>query len=596
MLKIVSRIARARPGGAQRGERRAVLDDAPLAAVVPDEVRDLVHVRVRAGGERREAHGRQRREDVESRAGTRRGRRARASAGAVRRSTASSNIAGVSPSMTTRMAFRSSRGQGCGARRAAPLSRAASATPSTGSARAIDVADDGTNASAASTSAAAPTSSGGAAAGAAARERAAHDRRRAERAEDAADGAGDRRGQSSSEPAAPRRAAATREGQRDPDVAQQPSAASTPSADAEPGAHADPVPAAQRPASVRGGVLPARCSGDTTRPTSRFADPATRGGDSRERRDTASARLLHERALRPRAPDGEPARAPRAQGAASACASRAWTSTRTRSSPSSSRSQSVPTLVLVKDKRAVARLDGRVSAPRIERDARAAPGRWSEPLTSRPERLPETDPARAAVGPRGPVLVRRGEGRRGCGRIPAGPADSCRGPLRHSSSPRSRSPTAATRVTSGPTGSAATRRRLRRCRRPGTARSGRGSTTTARRSTGRSRTPELEGTVHAGAHPLRAAGAERRDLGVPLHAPGDAPASPPATPTQACPAPPATISGTAVAADVGPSGRASRRSRSASSLGGSGRVTYANVHSSKWPAGEIRGQLNERED
>ena len=64
--------------------------------------------------------------------------------------------------------------------------------------------------------------------------------------------------------------------------------------------------------------------------------------------------------------------------------------------------------------------------------------------------------------------------------------------------------------------------------------------------------------------------------------------------TQACPAPPATISGTARAADViGPTGQgiepgafdeivAAMRSGFA----------YANVHSSKWPGGEIRGQLD----
>ena len=64
--------------------------------------------------------------------------------------------------------------------------------------------------------------------------------------------------------------------------------------------------------------------------------------------------------------------------------------------------------------------------------------------------------------------------------------------------------------------------------------------------------------------------------------------------TQACPASPATISGTARAADViGPSGQgiepgafdeivAAMRSGFA----------YANVHSTKWPGGEIRGQLD----
>ena len=49
-----------------------------------------------------------------------------------------------------------------------------------------------------------------------------------------------------------------------------------------------------------------------------------------------------------------------------ACASGASTSTRARSSPSASESTIVPTLVLVKDKQAVCRLEGRTSAPRIE--------------------------------------------------------------------------------------------------------------------------------------------------------------------------------------------------------------------------------------
>ena len=49
-------------GGTDRAERAAVLDDPLLAAVVPDEMRDLVDVAVRAGGDRREADGGQRRE------------------------------------------------------------------------------------------------------------------------------------------------------------------------------------------------------------------------------------------------------------------------------------------------------------------------------------------------------------------------------------------------------------------------------------------------------------------------------------------------------------------------------------------------------
>jgi CHRD domain len=74
---------------------------------------------------------------------------------------------------------------------------------------------------------------------------------------------------------------------------------------------------------------------------------------------------------------------------------------------------------------------------------------------------------------------------------------------------------------------------------------------------------------------------------------GNAPPAP-AGPTQACPAPPATITGVAHANDViGPNGQgiepgafdeivAAMRSGFA----------YANVHSTKWPSGEIRGRLD----
>ena len=56
----MQRLPRARR--AHGAERRAVLDEPLLAAVVPDEMRDLVHVRMGAGRERREADRRQRRE------------------------------------------------------------------------------------------------------------------------------------------------------------------------------------------------------------------------------------------------------------------------------------------------------------------------------------------------------------------------------------------------------------------------------------------------------------------------------------------------------------------------------------------------------
>lgn len=63
--------------------------------------------------------------------------------------------------------------------------------------------------------------------------------------------------------------------------------------------------------------------------------------------------------------------------------------------------------------------------------------------------------------------------------------------------------------------------------------------------------------------------------------------------TQVCPAPPATISGMAVAADViGPTAQgiepgALRELIAAIRAG----KTYVNVHTTKWPAGEIRSQI-----
>jgi len=65
--------------------------------------------------------------------------------------------------------------------------------------------------------------------------------------------------------------------------------------------------------------------------------------------------------------------------------------------------------------------------------------------------------------------------------------------------------------------------------------------------------------------------------------------------TQPCPAPPATISGTITAADV--TNLANERGISAGELDEllaamRAGVTYVNVHSTRWPGGEIRSQID----
>jgi CHRD domain-containing protein len=67
--------------------------------------------------------------------------------------------------------------------------------------------------------------------------------------------------------------------------------------------------------------------------------------------------------------------------------------------------------------------------------------------------------------------------------------------------------------------------------------------------------------------------------------------------TQRCPPAPATVTGTIRAGDViGPAGQGITAGELAELIKAiRGGVTYANVHSDKWPGGEIRGLLRDEE-
>ena len=108
---------------------------------------------MRAGRDRREADGRQRREDGRRARVRSRARASSASVGALRRSTAASNIAGVSPSMTIRTTFLVA-GEDAQAGVALPLPSRAARRPQAGTASASRYPTTGTKASAARTSAA----------------------------------------------------------------------------------------------------------------------------------------------------------------------------------------------------------------------------------------------------------------------------------------------------------------------------------------------------------------------------------------------------------------------------------------------------------
>jgi len=75
-------------------------------------------------------------------------------------------------------------------------------------------------------------------------------------------------------------------------------------------------------------------------------------------------------------------------------------------------------------------------------------------------------------------------------------------------------------------------------------------------------------------------------------------ASPGPAGTPACPTPGGTVSRTATAADILPPGTQGIEAMNYEELAAAMRAghTYANIHSSKWPGGEIRAQINDPEN
>ena len=373
-VHVHDRVADRLPGAGRphRPERRAVLDQPLLAAVVPDEVRDLVHVRIRARGDRREAHGRQRGEDGRRRAGSCRARPAASARASTRVPSEPSSIDGVRPSTIARTTFRLTWRASAGPRSARPCAGAAGRR---GRARRLprDSRRPARRRARRVTSAAPPTSTASpprvpprrsAPTTTCEARKACRLRRRALR-----------RGPPSSRRSGTRRRLRRRQRAPRPRVPRHgerplhPAASTpipTPRPSASPIVYQSPILAASvEPPCRSPSVWTCRLQG-IQRP--RLLSPTPhrfRGGESDPRR-APDARVLLLAAIRSRPADGEPAGSPRPQGAKP----RADPPRRRRreSGPRRAvRDHDDPDARARRGKQALGRIEGRASAPRIER-------------------------------------------------------------------------------------------------------------------------------------------------------------------------------------------------------------------------------------